>query len=132
MHESTDFQQFQNTVNKYLIRHRSIIDITSKLQETNAKVNRALAKAITQCGCTSIKASKQRYCEVKSLDSAHTCLKTHLEGELCPDCKEILASEIGHNLFYLAALCQVTGLSLEQIINEENNRLQTLGYFSMT
>lgn len=43
MHES-DSQRFQNNVSKYLIRHRSILDITSKFQETSAKVNRLLPK----------------------------------------------------------------------------------------
>lgn len=125
-------QLFQNTVGKYLIRHRSILDITSKLQETNSKINRAVAKAVTQCGCISVKADKQRYCEVKSLDNAQHCLKTHLEGELCPECREVLVNEIGHNLFYLTALCEVMGVNLVETINEEHNKLETLRYFSLT
>jgi hypothetical protein len=131
MHES-DSQRFQNNVSKYLIRHRSILDITSKFQETSAKVNRAIAKAVTQCGCTSIKANKQRYCEVKNLEDAQHCLKTHLEGELCPECKEILTSEVGRNLFYLTALCEVLGLNLNEIINKECKQLETLRYFNLT
>ncbi|HHT27849.1 MAG TPA: DUF1573 domain-containing protein, partial [Firmicutes bacterium] len=38
---------FQEAVNEYLVRHRSILDILSKLQESVARTNRAVAKAVT-------------------------------------------------------------------------------------
>ncbi len=50
---------FQDTVDDYLVRHRSILDVMSKLAESNARVNRAVTKAVTTCGCIGIEASKQ-------------------------------------------------------------------------
>ena len=52
--KETSCQDFQANVEKYLIRHRSVLDIMSKYQESTARVNRALAKAVTECGCISI------------------------------------------------------------------------------
>ena len=42
--------EFQEAVSYCLIRHRSIIDVITKLQESNARVSRAIAKSITVCG----------------------------------------------------------------------------------
>lgn len=44
-------QEIQGTAGKFLIRHKSILDATSKMQEYCARVNRAIAKAVTCCGC---------------------------------------------------------------------------------
>ena len=49
--------EFQN-VRDLLIRHRSILDILSKLSESACRVNRAVVKSITDCGCVSINAEK--------------------------------------------------------------------------
>ena len=51
---------FQTAVEEYLIRHRSILDVLTKHQEATARVNRAVAKAVTECGCISITAERQR------------------------------------------------------------------------
>ena len=123
---------FQANVDKYLIRHKSVLDILTKYQESAARVNRALAKSVTECGCISINAQKQSIPE----DSAYTDLKnymsSHIEGELCPHCKEILAREVGHSLFYMAALCNLTDLKLENIMQEENNAIATLGFYYLS
>jgi len=50
---------FQKSVDQFLIQHRSILDLMTKYQESNSRVNRAIAKAVTQCGCIKIKAKKQ-------------------------------------------------------------------------
>ncbi len=52
-------KDFQNEVSKSLIRHKSILDIMTKLDEYNARINRAVAKSVTSCGCISIDAKKQ-------------------------------------------------------------------------
>jgi hypothetical protein len=39
----------QNTVDEYLLRHRSIMDILTKIQESSARINRAVAKSVTEC-----------------------------------------------------------------------------------
>ena len=50
------FDDFQNSVNESLLRHRSVLDIMSKLQESEARINRAVVKTVTNCGCMTIEA----------------------------------------------------------------------------
>ena len=54
------FADFQAAVSVCLIRHRSVLDVITKFQEASARVNRAVAKSVTVCGCMEINASKQR------------------------------------------------------------------------
>ena len=63
------FDDFQNSVNDSLLRHKSILDILTKFSESNARVNRAVAKAVTNCGCLQIDAKKQRLSEESVIDN---------------------------------------------------------------
>lgn len=121
---------FQNSVSESLIRHRSIIDIMTKFNESNARVNRALAKSVTSCGCISVSAHKQKLPEDASLENISSLLSYQVEGELCDNCKEVLEDEIGTNIYYLAALCDSLGISLFDAIIKRYDKLQTLGKFS--
>lgn len=121
---------FQDQVSKVLIRHRSILDITTKLDEYNARINRAVAKSVTSCGCISICATKQDY-STESFEDMLKTVKSHVEGEICDGCRDVLNEEIGSYIFYLAALCNSLDLSLDEILNMEYNRIKTLGYFSL-
>lgn len=123
-------ENFQDQVSKVLIRHRSILDVMTKLDEYNARINRAVAKSVTSCGCISINAVKQDYSKDTFEDMLNT-VQTHLEGGICDSCQEVLEEEIGSYLFYLAALSDTLGLSLNDIINKENDRIKTLGIFSL-
>ncbi len=42
--------RFQEGVTQYLSRHRSILDVQSKLSETTARISRALAYAVCRRG----------------------------------------------------------------------------------
>ena len=123
-------EDFQDQVSKVLIRHRSILDIITKLDEYNARINRAVAKSVTSCGCISINAQKQDYSNDTFEEMLET-VKTHLDGSICSNCQEVLEEEIGSYIFYLAALSDTLGLSLDQILNKENDRVKTLGVFSL-
>ena len=59
------FDNFQNSVNNSLLRHKSILDILSKYAESNARVNRAIAKSVTNCGCIKINAMQAMYSKRK-------------------------------------------------------------------
>lgn len=122
---------FQNSVSESLIRHRSIIDIMTKFNESNARVSRALAKAVTSCGCVSVNAHKQKIPEDASLENISSLLSYQIDGELCDNCKEVLEEEIGTNLYYLAALCDSLGINLFDAIIKRYDKLQTLGKFTM-
>ncbi|ABY92140.1 hypothetical protein JCM16816_21120 [Thermoanaerobacter brockii subsp. lactiethylicus] len=121
----------QNTVDEYLLRHRSIMDILTKIQESSARINRAVAKSVTECGCIRINASKQETPPDATLEEAHKYFKTHLEGQLCENCKEVIEAEIGNNVFYIIALCNVLGLNFYDILLKKHKELNTLGIFNM-
>ncbi|MEN3190667.1 MAG: DUF1573 domain-containing protein, partial [Atribacterota bacterium] len=91
---------FQKSVDRFLVQHRSILDVMTKYQESNSRVNRAIAKAVTQCGCINIKAKKQVIPSNTKLMEIQKFMDNHLEGSLCENCKEIIETELGSNLFY--------------------------------
>lgn len=157
------FDNFQNDVNESLLRHRSILDIMTKLTESNSRVNRALAKAVTDCGCVNIYAKKQdipsKIGELinsknnnentqksndeinidldnegsinESLSQQLTHQLTHqIEGNLCNNCREIIESEIGNNIFYLTSLCNSLDLNLYDILLKEENKINILGKYT--
>ncbi|MFZ5942500.1 MAG: DUF1573 domain-containing protein [Bacillota bacterium] len=123
---------FQQTVEDYLVRHQSILDILSKTQETTARINRAVTKSVTQCGCMEIQGKKNVMQEDASLADMKSLLSTQLEGNLCEHCKDVVIQEIGKNLFYITALCNALGLSLEEVLDQEHKKIKTLRYFNLT
>lgn len=123
---------FQETVSEYLIRHRSILDVLSKFQESGARVNRAVAKAVTECGCLKISACRQEAPDGAGFRDLKSYMASHLAGELCDSCADVLEAELGRTLFYLTALCDLTGLNLEDVMEKERRRVAALGPFSLT
>lgn len=120
---------FQETVDECLIRHRSILDVMAKLQESNARTNRAVSKAVTSCGCIQISGEKQQIPPDISIHEMKEHMQSHVSGQLCEHCREILEKEIGNNLFYLAALSNIFDLNLYDIILKEQKKLSTLGVY---
>ncbi len=123
--------RFQETVSDYLIRHQSILDIISKLQESSSRINRALVKSVTTCGCIKIKAQKQKLPEDISLSEMKEHIDSHFLGRICRECEDVLEEEMGKNLFYLAALCNLLNLNMEEVMNREMGRISTLGIFTL-
>jgi len=124
--------RFQEGVTQYLSRHRSILDVQSKLTEAAARVNRAIAKSVTTCGCFSVNAGKQTFPKDTGFRELGQFMSTHLSGEMCPRCREVVETEMGTTLFYLAALCSLLGLSLRDILAKEYDRVNALGVFNLT
>ena len=125
--------EFQNVVGDLLIRHSSILDILSKLSESSCRVNRAVAKSVTDCGCLSIQASKLQLPEqVDSFEELKQYLDSHLKGQLCPNCEEVITNELGKLLFYTAALCNTLDINLYDVFIQEYKKTSTLGVFNMT
>jgi len=127
------FDDFQNCVNDSLIRHKSILDILTKYSESTSKVNRSVAKAVTQCGCINISAQKQHIPQELSDSEVdlNNYLTSHLNGNLCDNCREIIEREIGNNLFYLTALCNHLDINLYDILLKEYNKSVTLGKYNL-
>lgn len=124
--------EFQNTVAELLIRHHSILDVLSKSQEATARTNRAVTKAATSCGCVKINATKKNIPMDATLSDLKSIFDSHINGKLCDNCKEIVESEIGRSLFYLAALCNLLDLNLYDVFIKEHKKLSTLRIFNFT
>ena len=125
------FDSFQNEVNESLLRHKSILDILTKYTESSARINRAVIKAVTNCGCMEINASKQIIPkDDDSLNNLSNCFTTHIDGCLCENCREVVEREIGNNLFYLTSLCNTLDINLYDVLLKENDKINTLGKFS--
>jgi hypothetical protein len=125
--------EFQNTVGDLLIRHHSVVDVLTKLSESTCRVNRAVIKSVTDCGCVSIQASKIELPDhLETVAELKACLDSHLRGELCQHCDEVIIGELGKLLFYTAALCNLLDINLYDVFIKENKKSQALGYFNMT
>lgn len=123
--------QFQFTVGELLIRNKSILDLITKFQDSNARVNRGIVKSVTQCGCLKVNAEKQVSFIDNDLDQVKNLMNSHLEGELCENCRDFIEKDIGRNLFYLASICNALDLNLYDIIIKELDRVKMLGKYNM-
>jgi hypothetical protein len=129
------FADFQEAVSDCLIRHRSVLDVMTKFQEASSRVNRAVAKSVTSCGCTEVCAKRQKFPEHPegtTLSQIKQFIDTHISGELCADCRDALENEVGRCLFYLVALCEITGVDFSEAVEREWESLRTLGVFNMS
>lgn len=124
--------EFQEAVEGVLIRHRSILDCLSKFHESTSRANRAIIKTVTDCGCISINAIKQQFPQKESLKDCCKYMDSHIKGELCDHCREVIAEELASHFFYMTALCSLLDYKLEDIINLEHERINTLGHFLLS
>ncbi|MDO7908377.1 DUF1573 domain-containing protein [Paenibacillus sp. JX-17] len=129
---ASSLQAFQDQVSELLLRHRSLLDILSKTGQSGASVNRAVSKAITECGCVELHAAKQKYQPDLGLEQAKNTLDSHVQGELCENCREVVMAELGRSLFYMSALSNVLDISLEEVLQRESQKCSTLGLFNMS
>lgn len=129
--KETALDSFQYAVSELLVRNKSILDEMSKLQDSNARINRSISKAVTQCGCIKINASKQDYPEDAEYAKIKDFMSSHLEGKLCPNCRDIIEKDMGRHLFYLTTLCNNLDLNLYDIILKESERLRLFGKYNL-
>jgi hypothetical protein len=122
---------FQYTAQELLVRNKSILDLITKYQDSNSRVNRAIIKSVTQCGCITISAHKQEIPEDASFDEMKNVVEGHVVGTLCDNCRDAVERDIGRNVFYLASLCNALDLNLYDIILKENDRIRMLGKYNL-
>jgi len=123
--------QFQSSVDDVLTRHKSILDIITKLQESSSRVNRAVIKSVTSCGCIKVDASIQEVPDDVDYNDIKNYMDNHLIGELCEVCKEKISQELGRNLFYIAALANNLDINLYDVILDECKKIKALGKYSL-
>lgn len=131
--ESIQLQQFQDFIDATLIRNKSVLDQTTKLQDACTHLCRTISKSATTCGCITIDVHKQPYNlpEATSLEALKTEMSTHVNGKLCEDCQEALEKECGRILFYLGAIANTFNISLESVMEKEKYRTEMLGKYSL-
>lgn len=129
----TELETFQTFVDTILIRNKSILDQTTKLQDACTHLCRNVSKSATTCGCISINAHKQPYPTIEdlSMDDLKNLMQTHVDGKICPNCEEQIQKEMGRILFYLSAIANTFGFSLSEILENEKKRTELLGKFSL-
>lgn len=117
-------EEFQTMTGELLMRNTSMVDMMSKLSTTCGKINRALTKAATDCGCIS-------FCAVKKDLSEPKQEAAHMEGTLCPICREEVEKAVGEHLFYLASLLNPLELNLCDVLLNEKKRVEMLGKYNL-
>ncbi|MBW7477452.1 DUF1573 domain-containing protein [Paenibacillus oenotherae] len=125
-------EQFQQQVSELLLRHRSLLDVLSKYGQTGASVNRAVAKSVTECGCIELNARRQEFTDDIDLEKAKTNLHYHTSGNLCEHCRDAIKNELGRNLFYMSAMCNLLDIQLDDVVAQESGKCSTLGLFNLT
>lgn len=128
------WDEFQEAVSQKLIRHRSVLDVWSKFQEAHARISRAIAKSVTNCGCIEIHAAKNQVPPSVdlSLEELRSFMDDHLDGHLCQNCREIIEEEFGRLLFYTVALANILDINLYDILIKENKKLAALGLYHLS
>jgi NTP pyrophosphatase (non-canonical NTP hydrolase) len=129
---ATELKQFQEQVSDLLLRHRSLLDVLSKFDQSNASVHRSIVKSVTECGCIAMNAAKQDFSETMTLKEAKDTLKTHIQGKLCDNCSDSVMSQLGKNVFYMTALCNLLDIDLQKVLEEESKKCNTLGLFNLS
>ncbi len=129
VHKEALVDRFQSLVDDVLIRHHSVLDVLSKLSESESRVHRAVAKSVTSCGCIKIEASRQTFPENTSWEDIHQQALSHVFGDLCHRDRQTIEHEIGQLLFYLTALANVLDISLYDVLVKKYNEASTLGRF---
>ncbi|UHA71677.1 DUF1573 domain-containing protein [Paenibacillus sp. 481] len=127
-----NLQTLQDQVSGLLLRHRSLLDVLSKHSQANASVNRAVTKAITECGCLELHAKRQPYNSEMDVEQAKERLESHVQGQLCEHCNEVIRTELGRHLFYMSALCNSLNIPLNEVVTEESSKCSTLGIFNLS
>lgn len=131
MFKEAVYDGFQRTVSETLLFNRSVLEVLAKTHEATARLNRAVIKSVTGCGCLKISAGKKEIPPGATLADLRQLLGSHLEGEICEDCREVVESAIGRSLFYLAALCNLLNLSLKEIMEKEQKYMRILGIYNL-
>lgn len=118
-------EDFQDTVSKFHIWNKSVLDIMTKLQSASAKINRTVVKSVTSCGCIEIDGKKSMITFEKQQDG------TQIKGVLCDECRSNLEREIGEGFYYMISLCNALNLNVDKIIQKETDRVKTLGKYNL-
>lgn len=129
--KNLSLSDFQAKVDEVLVRHRSILDVLTKFQESSAKVNRAVAKSATYCGCIEIHTEKHDIPQDTTYSELKNFVGHHIEGALCDICREKIQQELANNLFYLTTICNLFEIDITEMMQKHYEQLNTLGKYGL-
>lgn len=124
-------QALQDQISSLLLQHKNLLDIISKYSQASGSVNRVVTKAITECGCLELHSKYPSYKKSSPASQVEQTSETHIHGELCDNCRDIIISELGKHLFYMSTLCNLLDIELEDVVQHEFSKCQTLGVFNL-
>ena len=105
------FEDFQIAVeDAFFKKEGNLLDTTSGLTRSAARLNRSIAYAATKCGCIELN-SKQR----------------GISGKLCEKCRFSVEKELGDLLFNSAALSSYFKISMYDVMLAERRYMELLG-----
>lgn len=117
-------EEFRCVVEEALQYNGNYLDLITKLHMSHAKMSRAAAKAITQCGCVVFDGAASKYGKT-------TKERAGFRGQMCDICREELEKAAGEHLFYLSGFLSAVGIDLYDIYLKELNRQKLLGKYSL-
>ena len=83
----------------------------SKYQTAAGRLNRAVTKAATQCGCISLSGKKRE-----------GQAKTNVSGKLCKNCREAIEKEMGDVLFSAANVSRLLKADPEEALTRSTEK----------
>lgn len=105
------FEDFQLAVEDAVSQKgRNLLDTTSELTRSAARLNRSIAYAATKCGCIELN-SKQK----------------GISGRLCEKCRFSVEKELGDLLFNAAAISSYFKISMYDVMLAERRYMELLG-----
>ena len=64
-------------------------------------------------------------------NTINTTISNQIEGRICSNCRDVIETEIGNNIFYLTSLCNCLDLNLYDIILKEESKINVLGKYNL-
>jgi hypothetical protein len=125
------YDEYQNLVSEVLLRHSSLLDIITKLEQSVANTNRAAIKTITDCGCVSLNRISKEDNDSENYDSFYKFKIQDIEGNICEKCRDKIEEEYGNTFFYLTALANKLDINIYDVLLKEFNNMKTLGKFRL-
>ena len=122
---------YQSIVSDLPVRNRSVLDVTSKFMVSASKVNRAVLKAATNCGCIKIETKKQNLDSNIDYEEMLKLMDTHIKGGICYECRDKIEKEIGNTFFYITSLCNALNISIYDVILKDKESISTLGSYGL-
>jgi hypothetical protein len=121
----------QEKAERYLIINPAVMQILTELMRSSQQVQQSVVRAAFSCGCIQLDGKSPELDAECSWDDLKKRFTDDKLEAVCGDCRAMIKDRLGSVIFYVAALANAFGFSLDEIIEKENCRLDVLGYFML-